>query len=132
MDGMSDEERAAAKAERAAARRRDPMGDDAAEAALRWLNDNAVLAGKAKADMVYMENYRKIMLNRLKMNSMSKSDAGAETEARAHPEYEKVVNALREAQEIYEALYWKRIVAEATLESWRTKSANARGALKMQ
>lgn len=117
---------------RLAARRREPMGDDAAEAALRFLVENAEAAGVAKAHMVYLENFRKIVLNRLKMASTARSDAAAETEARAHPDYEAACNAQREAIVIHETLFWKRIAAEATLESWRTKSANHRGAEKMR
>lgn len=112
--------------------RYDPMGDEAAETALLWLRKNARKAGTAKAQLVYMENYRKIVLNRLKMNSLAKSDAAAETEARAHVDYEAACVALREAQEIHEEMYWKRIAAEATIEAWRSKNANQRGAERMR
>jgi hypothetical protein len=118
--------------QRHAARRADPMGDDAAEAALRFLVDQAGAAGEAKAKVVYMENFRKIVLNRLKRNSPGKSDAAREMEARAHPEYEAVCVAQREAIEAQETLFWKRIAAEATIEAWRTRAANQRGADKMQ
>jgi hypothetical protein len=121
-----------ASEQRRAERRRNPMGDDAAEAALRWLNDNAGEAGIAKSRVVYMENYRKIVLNRLKRDSLAKSDAAKEVDARAHPEYLAVCEAQREAIEIHETMFWKRIAAEATLEAWRTRNANERGAHKMQ
>lgn len=107
------------------------MGDEAAEMALLWLRKNADKAGVAKAQMVYMENYRKIVLNRLKMKSTAKSDAAAETEARAHPEYEAACVALREAMEVHEAMFWRRIAAEATIEAWRSRQATVRGAHKM-
>lgn len=113
-------------------KRTDPMGDDAAEAALWYLRDNAEAAGVAKAQMVYMEHFVKIVLNRLKQNSQARSDAAAETEARAHADYEAACKAQQEAIAAYEALYWKRIAAEATLESWRTRSANHRSMGKMQ
>lgn len=117
---------------RLAARRREPMGDDAAEAALRFLVENAETAGVAKAQMIYMENYRKIVLNRLKLASIARSDAAAETEARAHPDYEAVCEAQREAIAVHETLFWKRIAAEATIEAWRSKNSHNRSAEKMR
>lgn len=113
-------------------RRADPMGDDAAEKALWYLRDNASAAGVAKAQVVQMEAFVKIVLNRLKLKSGARSDAAAETEARAHPEYEQAVLAHAEAVAVHEELYWKRLAAEATLESWRTKAANNRSMGRMQ
>ncbi len=117
---------------RRAARLCDPMSDDAAEAALRFLVTQAEAAGVAKAQMVYTENFRKIVLNRLKAASNARSDAAAETEARAHPDYEAACQAQREAIEIHEAMFWTRIAAEATIEAWRSKNANHRGAERMR
>jgi len=120
------------KAARQAERRRNPMGDEAAEAALRFLVEHAAEAGLAKANMIYMEHHVKIVLNRLKQKSLAKSDAASETEARAHPEYQAACEAERNAIQIHEALYWKRIAAQATIEAWRTRAANHRGAERMQ
>lgn len=111
---------------------RHPMSDEAAEEALNFLNDNANKAGLAKAQMIYMENYRKTVLARLKRASTEKTDAGRDTEARAHKDYEEICVAQYQAIVEYEQLFWKRTAAEATLEAWRTRSANQRGAGKMQ
>lgn len=119
-------------AARRAARMRDPMSDDAAEAALRFLVTQAEAAGVAKAQMIYSENWRKIVLNRLKKSSTARSDAAAETEARAHPDYEAACQAQREAIEIHEAMFWKRIAAEATIEAWRSKNSHNKAAEKMR
>lgn len=107
-------------------RRPDPMSDDAAEKALWYLRDNASAAGVAKAQVVQLEAFVKITLNRLKLESLAKSDAAAETVARAHPEYEAACRGYAEAVAVHEELYWKRLAAEATLESWRTRSATQR------
>lgn len=112
--------------------RRDPMGDAAAEDALHFLHDSAAEAGKAKAEATYMTRYRKIVLARLKRDSTEKSDAARETWARAHPEYEAACVAEYAAIERQESLYWQRVAAEATLDGWRTKNANQRGAGRMQ
>lgn len=120
------------KAARLAERRRNPMGDEAAEAALRFLVENAEAAGIAKANVVYLEHHVKIVLNRLKKSSTARSDAASETEARAHPDYQVACEAERDAIKAHEAMYWKRIAAQATIEAWRTKNANHRGADRMQ
>lgn len=112
--------------------RRDPMGDQAAEEALMFLVNNAEAAGVAKAHMVYMENLRKVTLARLRRAAPEKTIDGRDSWARAHPEYAEVLTAQTEAIAAHEALFWKRIHAEATLESWRTKSANGRGADRMR
>jgi hypothetical protein len=113
-------------------RRPDPMSDDAAEKALWYLRDNAGAAGVAKAQMVQMEAFVKISLNRLKLKSTARSDAAAETEARAHPDYEQACIAYSEAVSVHEELYWKRLAAEATIEAWRSRNANNRGADRMR
>lgn len=114
-----------------AAERRDPMGDQAAEAALRFLLDNAETAGVAKAQVVYLENFRKSTLARLRRAAPERTADGRDSWARAHPEYLEVINAQMEAVAAHETLFWKRIQAEATLDAWRTRNANNRGAGRM-
>lgn len=113
-------------------RRPDPMSDDAAEKALWYLRDNASAAGVAKAQVVQLEAFVKIVLNRVKLKSGARSDAAAETEARASDEYEQACKAYSEAVAVHEELYWKRLAAEATIEAWRSKNANQRGAERMR
>lgn len=114
------------------ASRRSPMGNEAAEEALMFLVDNAERAGVAKAHMIYMEHQRKVVLANLRRQSQEKTEAGRDAWARAHPEYQEVLLAQIEANTIHETMYWKRIQAEATIEAWRTKNANQRGAGRMQ
>lgn len=135
MDDQNQQEQAPPDEERRQEDRRqsyqDPMGDNAAEAALIFLRGTAREAGRKKAKMVYMERYVKIVLARLKYNSTLRSDAAQDTYARAHPEYDEACKEEQAAIEDYEALYWKRIAAEATIEAWRTRNANIRGAHRM-
>lgn len=112
--------------------RRDPMGDEAAEDALHFLVDSAADAGRTKAEMIYMERHRQIVLAKLKQQSDARSDAAKETWARTHPDYETACVAEYAAIEAHEALYWRRIAAEATIEAWRTRNANSRGAERMR
>ena len=110
----------------------DPMSDEAADAALWYLRNNADAAGKAKADVVYMENYLKIVLARCMRDSTSRSVDAQKADARCNPEYLKTLEALKEAVSVEEQFRWKRIAAEATLDAWRTKNANRRGEGRMQ
>lgn len=113
---------------------RDPMGDEAAQAALDFLHQNAEAAGQARAQMIYLENFRKCELARLKREAPpdAKSDAAREAWARTHPEYRTVLDAQWEAIKAFEMLSWRKTHAEATLDAWRTKNANQRGAGRMQ
>lgn len=105
-----------------------PMGDAAAEAALLFLGGQAEAAGTARAQMTYMEHWRKTELARLKRVSTEKTAEAREAWARDHADYKTVLLAQYEAIRVYETLSWKRTQAEATLDAWRTKNANLRGA----
>jgi hypothetical protein len=111
--------------------RKDPMSDESAEEALMFLVNNAEAAGIAKAHMTYMEHLRKTTLARLRRAAPDKTEAGRDAWARAHPEYMEVLNAQTEAISAHETLFWKRIHAEATIESWRTRASNNRAAGRM-
>lgn len=108
------------------------MSDEAVEAALLFLSEHAATAGKARAEMAYMEDWRKVVLSRLKRASTEKSDAAREAWARAHPDYQEVLVAKYAAIEQYETLSWKKTHAEATLAAWQTRNANDRGAQRLR
>jgi hypothetical protein len=108
------------------------MSDEAAEAALLFLVEKADEAGEARAQMIYLEHFRKSELARLKGASPAKTDAAREAWARDHPEYRTVLDAQWEAVRKYEMLSWKRTHAEATISAWQTRNANSRGAGRMQ
>lgn len=106
---------------------RDPMGDEAAEEALMFLHDHADEAGKARAEMAYFEDFRKVVLARLKRQAPEKSEAARDAWAREQDEYRDVLVAKYAAIEKFEALSWKRTHAEATMSGWQTRNANTRG-----
>lgn len=109
-----------------------PMSDAAAEEALRFLGGQAEAAGAARAQMTYMEHWRKTELARLKRISTEKTAEAREAWARDHADYKTVLLAQYEAIRVYETLAWKRAQAEATLDAWRTKNANLRVADKFR
>lgn len=112
--------------------RPDPMGDSAAESALLFLAENAEKAGTARAQMTYLEHWRKSELARLKRIAPEKTDAAKEAWAREHEEYRLVLDAQWAAIKEYETLSWRRTQAEATISAWQTRNANQRGAHRMQ
>lgn len=109
-----------------------PMSDEAVEAALLFLSGSAEEAGVARAQMAYMEDFRKSELARLKRISPEKSDAAREAWARDHKDYRTVLEAKWEAIKNYEVLSWKKTHAEATLAAWQTRNANDRGAGRLR
>lgn len=109
-----------------------PMSDEAVEAALLFLADSAAEAGIARAQMAYMEDFRKVELARLKRESPEKSEAAREAWARAHPDYKTVLVAKYAAIEKFEVLSWKKTHAEATIAAWQTRNANDRGAQRLR
>jgi hypothetical protein len=110
---------------------RDPMGEEAAEAALQFLRQTAAQAGKAKADVTYMESWVKVVKAKCMRKSTSRSVAGQEVDALCDDEYLAALKAQQEAIEVHETLYWKRLAAVATIDSWRSKNANHRGEGRM-
>lgn len=81
---------------------------------------------KAKAERVYMDEYRKSLKAILMKASDAKTSIAQETEAYAHPDYIKHLEGLQAAVEAEETLRWQLVATEAAVEVWRTQSANDR------
>jgi hypothetical protein len=107
------------------------LSDGAAENALAFLHGKAGEAGIAKARVIETEGWVKITKNRLMLQSMAKSISAQEVEAYSHKDYKAALDAHVQAVQEHETLYWKRLAAEAIIESWRTFNANNRGAGRM-
>jgi len=81
---------------------------------------------KAKAERVYLEEYRKSK-KAILMQAHSEKPIGAqEREAYADPEYIGVLAAIRIAVETEETLRWKLVAAQARVEVWRSQEASDR------
>ena len=81
---------------------------------------------KAKAERVYLEEFRKSKKAILMQEHAEKPIGAQEREAYAHAEYIGLLAALRVAVETEETLRWKMVAAQARVEVWRTQSANDR------
>lgn len=81
---------------------------------------------KAKADRVYLEEFRKSKKSLLMKASGENAVAAQEREAYSHPEYIGLLDGLRAAVEAEETIRWGLVAAQARVEIWRTESANNR------
>lgn len=81
---------------------------------------------KAKADVAYIVEFRKTKKALCFQNSMKNTMAEKEADAYAHPEYQAVLEGLRDAVERAETLRWMLIAAQARVDVWRSQEASNR------
>lgn len=97
--------------------------------ALDFIRDNAPAYAKAKAERIYMEEFRKTKKAILMKDAEGRgatSAASQERDAYAHPDYQAHLQALKEAVEIEEKLRWHLEAAKIKVEVWRSLGANNR------
>lgn len=96
---------------------------------LDYLRDNAAAYATAKANRVYLEEYRKTLKAQLMIEAEqtgSKASATQERDAYAHQMYKDHLSGLQEAIQIEEDLRWKMVAAQAKIEAWRTMESSRR------
>ena len=84
---------------------------------------------QAKANLTYMEEYRKTLKAKLMKEAMSngaRSAATAEMEAYADSAYVEHLQALKEAVEAAEGYRWGLVSAQARVDVWRSLEASNR------
>lgn len=104
------------------------MSDINPHDAVDFIYRQAPKYAKAKAERVYLEEFRKVK-KALLMKAADQdrlSLAGQEREAYSHPEYQELLKGLQAAVEAEETLRWGLVAAQARVEIWRTESANNR------
>lgn len=97
--------------------------------ALDFIRDHAAAYAKAKAERVYLEEWRKSKKALCMQVALARGIEAAnaqEREAYADPEYQEVLKALKAAVEEEERLRWLIVGAQAKIEVWRTLEANRR------
>lgn len=96
--------------------------------AIDFIFQNAPEYAKAKAERVYLEEFRKTKKALLMKAALQKYEAvsAQEREAYAHPEYQELLKGLQAAIEIEEELKWKLEAARLRIEVYRTEEASAR------
>lgn len=94
--------------------------------AVEYMLKNASAYAQAKGQRVYLENFLRSKKSLLMAQSDAKTVADREAFAYAHPEYIELIAGLRAAVEQEEGIKWKLTAAQASVEIWRTQSANNR------
>lgn len=98
---------------------------------LDYIRDHAKKYAQAKANRVYLEEWRKSLKAKLMATQLGEPVNAREIYAYAHPDYEALLLGLQAAIEEEENLRWKLIAAQAKIEVWRSLSANQRAEAKV-
>ena len=94
--------------------------------AVDYLIEHSRQYAKAKADRVHIEHFRKSKKALLMNECTDKAVTAREQYAYAHPDYIALLEGLREAVKVEEALRWRLTAAQLRVEVWRTQEATAR------
>ena len=81
---------------------------------------------QAKAQRVYLEEFRKSKKAILMGQSALEAANAREQYAYSHPDYLALLDGLKAAIEIEEKLRWDLIAAQTRVEIWRSEEASAR------
>ena len=103
-----------------------------AHAAIDFIILNSGDYAKAKAQRVYLEEFRKSKKALLMKEAMLKFEAvnAQEREAYSHPGYQELLKGLAAAIEIEEELKWKLEAARMRVDCWRTEESTKRMEMK--
>lgn len=87
---------------------------------------NAEAYAQAKANVTYLEQFRKSKKAMLFAEAPGSTVADKENFAYRHPEYMQVLDGLKEAVEEAERLRWMLVAAQARIDVYRTQEASNR------
>lgn len=105
--------------------------DQQVDEALEYLQTNAPIAAEARAHKIYMEEFRKTIKAQAMARFNNLPVSAQEREAYRSEEYQKHLEALKQAIYQDELNRWGLVKATSTIEAWRTQNANQRGMGKM-
>jgi len=98
--------------------------------AIQYIIDTAPLYAKAKADRMYLEEFRKSRRSQLMAQAGTEVLGKQETYAYAHQDYIQILEGIRQAVETEEKYRWLMTAAQARIECWRTEQYSARVEMK--
>ena len=97
--------------------------------AVEFIIENSAKYAKAKANRIYLSEFRKskkaLLMKEAMQNRIDAANA-QEREAYSHPEYIKLLEALAEAIEEEEKLSWMLEAAKIKADIYKTESFNNR------
>jgi phosphorylcholine metabolism protein LicD len=94
--------------------------------AIDFIYRNSTVYAKAKAEVTYLEEFRKSKKAILFSQAIGNTVADRENQAYAHPEYQALLKGLQAAVEVAEELRWKLTAAQARIDVWRSQEASNR------
>ena len=98
--------------------------------AIQFLIDTAPLYAMAKADRMFLEEFRKSRKAQLASQAGTEVLGKQETFAYAHADYIEILEGIRQAVEKEERFRWLMTAAQARIEVWRTEQYSARMEVK--
>lgn len=98
--------------------------------AIQFLIDTAPLYAKAKADRMFLEEFRKSRKAQLASQAGTEVLGKQETFAYAHADYIEILEGIKQAVEKEERYRWLMTAAQARIEVWRTEQYSARMEVK--
>ena len=98
--------------------------------AIQYLIDTAPLYAKAKADRMYLEEFRKSRKAQLMSQAGTEVLGKQETFAYAHADYVEILEGIKQAVEKEENYRWLLTAAQARIEVWRTQQYSMRAEIK--
>lgn len=101
--------------------------DEQVDKALDYLRTNAPLAAQARANKIYMEEYRKTIKADLMVRCVNMTQGDKDAYSYSHQNYKDHLVALKQAVYQDELNRWGMVAATSTIEAWRTQNANRRG-----
>ncbi|MEK9767800.1 MAG: hypothetical protein VW683_02665 [Betaproteobacteria bacterium] len=102
------------------------ISEDEVEKAVDFLRDSATKAAKARAERIYLEEFRKSLRSIIMKEHMDATVSAQEREAMADPRYVQHLEAMKIAIQRDEDIRFMRVAAEAKIEAWRSMNANYR------
>ena len=95
--------------------------------AINYMIKNAKAYAQAKAEVTYLEEFRKSKKAMLFSSAIGNTVADRENQAYSHPDYLAVLEGLKAAVEKAEGLRWMLVAAQARIDVWRSQEASNRG-----
>lgn len=99
---------------------------DNPDSAIEYIFRHGKRYAQAKAERIYLEEYRKSLKAILMKRSMENAVNAQEREAYSDAEYLKLLNGLKEAVAVEEEIRWGLVAAQARIEVWRSREATNR------
>lgn len=90
--------------------------------AVNFIIKNAGKFAEAKAQRIYLEEFRKTKKALLMNESTEKAANAREQYAYSHPDYQELLSGLKAAVAIEEDLKWKLEAARLRIKIWKTQS----------